>query len=58
MELTQTFSGVKCDLCNFVWLASFTRKLPETLECPRCKQTVEYTVVSLDDFQNKTDEPG
>jgi len=59
MDLTLTFTGVKCELCSFVWLISFRRnEKSEKLECPNCKQMVEYDLVSLDNFKSKTDEPG
>lgn len=57
-EMTLIFTGVRCDICNFVWLAGVPRDMPKQLECPRCKQMADYAMVSLDDFKDKRDEAG
>ena len=41
------FTGAKCDICRFVWIASYYKDCSE-LECPKCHNMTNFELISLD----------
>jgi phage FluMu protein Com len=51
MDFTLIITGVRCEICNFVWIAGYRQDVKE-LQCPNCKQMTDINIVSLDALNN------